>query len=326
VLLVHARAREDAFMDAGHGVRREDVMYNDFVIVGPPGDPAGIQGMKEAIAALQEIASAEAPFVSRGDDSGTHTKEKGIWAAAGIEPAGDWYISAGQGMGAVLTMADEQQAYTLSDRATYLARTLEGTELVILVEGDPILFNPYGVIAVNPDKNPQINNDLANEFIDWLVSLPTQEKIAKFGVAEFGAPLFTPDSTAWREAQGGAEEPAGDVALKITGNVSQEIGWAEEEVRAMETMEAQSTNKQGETSTYTGVLINSLLEMAEPAADATTVVYVADDGYTAEVTLAEVQACEDCIVSFRNQGGFSIVMPDFPGNLQVKGVIEIQVK
>jgi tungstate transport system substrate-binding protein len=202
VLLVHARAREDAFVDAGHGVRREDVMYNDFVIVGPPSDPAGIKGMTDAPAALAAIASAEAPFVSRGDDSGTHTKEKAIWAEAGIEPAGDWYISAGQGMGAVLTMADEQQAYTLSDRATYLARTLEGTDLVILVEGDPILFNPYGVMAVNPDKSPQINNELANRFIDWLISLPTQEKIAEFGVEEFGAPLFTPDSMAWREAHG----------------------------------------------------------------------------------------------------------------------------
>jgi tungstate transport system substrate-binding protein len=326
VLLVHARAREDAFMDAGHGVRREDVMYNDFVIVGPPSDPAGVQGMKKAARALEEIAKAEAPFVSRGDDSGTHTKEKSIWAEAGIEPAGDWYISAGQGMGAVLTMADEQQAYTLSDRATYLARTLEGTELVILVEGDPILFNPYGVIAVNPEKSPQINNELANQFIDWLISLPTQEKIGEFGVAEFGAPLFTPDSTAWREAQGGAEQPAGDVALKITGSVSQEIGWPEEQVRAMETMEAQSTNKQGQAETYTGVSINNLLEMAGPAAGATAVVFVADDGYTAKVTLAEVQGCAGCIVSFRNQGGFSIVMPGFPGNVQVKGVIEIQVK
>jgi len=204
-LLVHARSKEDAFMAAGHGVRREDVMYNDFVIAGPASDPAGIQGMKKATRALEEIAQAKAPFVSRGDDSGTHVKEKEIWKAANIEPAGDWYVSAGQGMGEVLTTADEQLAYTLSDRATYLARTLEGTDLVILVEGDPILFNPYGVMAVNPDKNPQINNTLANQFIDWLVSLPTQAKIAEFGVADFGASLFTPDSTAWREAQGKPE-------------------------------------------------------------------------------------------------------------------------
>jgi tungstate transport system substrate-binding protein len=202
VLLVHARSREDAFMEAGHGVRREDVMYNDFVIVGPEDDPAGIQGLASAADAFAQIAAAEATFVSRGDDSGTHTKEKAIWSEAGIEPAGDWYVSAGQGMGAVLTLADEQQAYTLSDRATYLARTLEGIDLVILVEGDPILFNPYGVIAVNPDKGPQIKLDLANTFIDWLISVPTQEKISEFGVEQFGAPLFTPDSGPWNEAQG----------------------------------------------------------------------------------------------------------------------------
>lgn len=198
VLLVHARAREDAFMEAGHGVRREDVMYNDFVIVGPAEDPAGIAGMDDAAAALEIIAAAEADFVSRGDDSGTHTKEKAIWASAGIEPVGEWYISAGQGMGAVLTMSDELQAYTLTDRATYLARTLEGTKLEIVVEGDPILFNPYGVMAVNPDKGDHIQNDLANQFIDWLISVPTQEMIAEFGVEQFGMPLFTPDSQSWQ--------------------------------------------------------------------------------------------------------------------------------
>jgi tungstate transport system substrate-binding protein len=328
VLLVHARALEDAFMEAGHGSRREDVMYNDFIIVGPATDPAGIAGMKDAAAAFDKIAAAESPFVSRGDNSGTNTKELEIWQAAGIEPSGNWYISAGQGMGAVLTMADEQNAYTLSDRATYLARTLEGTELKILVEGDPILFNPYGVIAVNPNKGPQIQAELANTFIDWLVSLPTQETIAQFGVAEFGAPLFTPDSTAWREAHpapaaGGA--PA-NAALKITGMVDQEIGWTEEEVRAMDTIEAQSTNKAGETSTYTGVPISALLALAGIKSDATTLTFVADDGYTADAALADVQGCADCIVSFRNQGGFSTVLPGFPGSLQVKGVVEIQVK
>lgn len=202
VLLVHARSREDTFMDAGHGVRREDVMYNDFVIVGSQDDPAGIKGMTDAAQAFAQIAETQATFISRGDDSGTHTKEKAIWEAAGIQPEGEWYVSAGQGMGAVLTMADEQQAYTLSDRATYLARTLEGTELVIEVEGDPILFNPYGVIAVNPDKNPEIKANLANQFINWLISVPTQEKIGEFGVEEFGAPLFTPDSQQWRVSQG----------------------------------------------------------------------------------------------------------------------------
>ncbi|MBK8988051.1 MAG: substrate-binding domain-containing protein [Chloroflexi bacterium] len=194
VVLVHARASEDEFMANGHGVRREDVMYNDFVIVGPPDDPAGIGGGQDAAAALAQLAAAQSPFVSRGDDSGTHSKEKAVWAAAGLEPAGDWYISAGQGMGAVLTMADELAAYTLTDRATYLARTLEGTKLVILVEGDPLLFNPYGVIAVNPNKGAHIQTDLANQFIDWLISAPTQELIGQFGVAEFGSPLFVPSA------------------------------------------------------------------------------------------------------------------------------------
>jgi tungstate transport system substrate-binding protein len=203
VLMVHARALEDAFMEAGHGVRREDLMYNDFVILGPPDDPAGIGGTTNAAEAFQKIAETQVPFVSRGDESGTHTKEKAIWAAAGIEPAGAWYISAGQGMGAVLTMADEQRAYTLGDRATYLARTLEGTELVILTEGDPVLFNPYGVISVNPDKGPQIKAELADILIDWLISVPTQETIGEFGVEEFGSPLFTPDSAPWRAAQAG---------------------------------------------------------------------------------------------------------------------------
>jgi hypothetical protein len=269
-------------------------------------------------------------FVSRGDDSGTHTKEKTIWKAAGIEPSGDWYISAGQGMGAVLTMADEQQAYTMSDRATYLARTLEGIDLVILVEGDPILFNPYGVMAVNPDKGDHIQVDLANTFIDWLISIETQEKIGQFGVDEFGAPLFTPDSEPWRTGQPQAEALSGDIpadaALKITGKVENEIGWTEDQVRAMDTIEAESTNKAGETSTYTGVPIVALLELAGLQDGAATLTFVADDGYTAEVKLSEMQACQDCIVSFRNQGGFSTVLPGFPGNVQVKGVAEIQVQ
>ena len=197
VLLVHARAREDEFMAAGHGVRREDVMYNDFVIAGPESDPAGIQGMTSASDALKEIAESQAVFISRGDESGTHTKELAVWKAAGIEPSGDWYVSAGQGMGEVLTMAGEQEAYTLSDRATYLARSKEGLELVVLVEGDEVLFNPYGVIAVNPDKGPHIQADLANQFIDWIISLPAQEKIAQFGMEEFGQSLFIPNSQAW---------------------------------------------------------------------------------------------------------------------------------
>lgn len=197
VLLVHSRAKEDAFMEAGHGVRREDVMYNDFVILGPESDPAGIKGMTSAVDAFKKIAETQSPFLSRGDESGTHTKELGIWKKAEIEPSGDWYQSTGQGMGEVLTMADEQQGYTLSDRATYLARTKEGLNLVLLVEGDKTLFNPYGVIAVDPEKGAFINAELATKFIDWIISVPVQEKIAGFGKEEFGQSLFVPDSAAW---------------------------------------------------------------------------------------------------------------------------------
>jgi tungstate transport system substrate-binding protein len=199
VLLVHAPSKEESFVADGHGVERVPVMHNDFVILGPAEDPAGIAGMERAAATFAQIASAQAEFVSRGDESGTHAKEQAIWAEAGIEPGSDWYLSAGQGMGAVLTLADEQRAYTLSDRGTYLARLAEGLQLEVLVEGDPLLFNPYSAIAVDPEAHPGVNQAAAGQFIDWLTSVETQETISSF--ERFGQPLFTPDSAAWRAAQ-----------------------------------------------------------------------------------------------------------------------------
>jgi tungstate transport system substrate-binding protein len=217
VLLVHARSREDAFVEAGFGVNRQEVMYNDFVLLGPPSDPAGIKGMTDVAAALEKIAAAGSTFISRGDDSGTHTKELGLWKTTTVplvdtpslsdpaktfaRPGGEWYQAVGQGMGATLTMANEQQAYTLSDRATYLARTLEGTDLQIVVEGDSRLFNPYGVIAVNPEKHPGINFAGAQAFIEWITSVETQQLISQFGVDQFGSPLFVSDSAAWNAAK-----------------------------------------------------------------------------------------------------------------------------
>jgi tungstate transport system substrate-binding protein len=198
VLLVHDRAREDAFVAAGHGLIRYDVMYNDFVIVGPSSDPAGISGMTSATDAFTKIADSGATFVSRGDQSGTNSKEMAIWTAADITPEGDWYISAGQGMGAVLTMTDELQAYTLSDRSTYIKRKSAGLGLDVLVEGDPILFNPYGVIPVNPAMHPDINAELGQAFALWIVSLPTQDLIASYKVD--GSQLFTPNSVPYRVA------------------------------------------------------------------------------------------------------------------------------
>ncbi|HEY86102.1 MAG TPA: solute-binding protein [Chloroflexi bacterium] len=217
VILVHARSREDAFVADGYGVNRQDVMYNDFVIVGPSEDPAGVKGITDVAAALTKIAQSQSSFISRGDDSGTHIKEQGLWQAANaslvegasiknsestfVKPEGEWYQSVGQGMGATLTVANEQQAYTISDRATYLARTLEGIDLEILVEGDSRLFNPYGVIAVNPTLHPTVNAAGAEAFIEWLTSVETQKLIAQFGVDKFGTPLFTPDSAAWNAAK-----------------------------------------------------------------------------------------------------------------------------
>jgi len=201
VVLVHARAREDQFVADGYGTARYDVMYNDFILVGPAADPAGIKGMTDAAAAFAQIAETGSSFVSRGDDSGTHSKEKAIWTAAELTPEGDWYVSAGQGMGEVLTMSDEMGAYTLSDRATYVARQATGLTLEILVEGDPILFNPYGVIPVNPQKHPNINAELGQAFAEWITSLETQELIASFKLNDQS--LFTPDSEAWRAAHGG---------------------------------------------------------------------------------------------------------------------------
>ena len=456
VLLVHSRKSEDQFVADGFAKERFDAMYNDFVIVGPKSDPAKIAGMT-AVDALKAIAGAEATFASRGDKSGTNTKELSLWSSAGITPTAEmpWYKAIGQGMGDTLLFSNEQQAYTLSDRGTYLSMQDKLLDLAILVGGqsladntDKKLLNPYGVMAVNPDKNPGVKYDLAMKFIEWILSPEVQAKIGGYGVDKFGQPLFypgTPPSTpapaaaalkmtgpalelSWTEeqlkalgtidvdytgkdgttttytgvlitklleeakapadaaglvliasdaytaavamadiqgcadcivafdpagglrsvlpnlsgkaqvknlievqVQGGAGAPAAggipeNAALRITGKVATPIGWTEEAVRAMETVDVQSTNKDGQTETYTGVLITDLLALAGPASDATTLVFVADDGYTAEVPLADVLACADCIVSFRSKGGFSTVLPGFPGNVQVKGVVEIQVK
>jgi len=195
VVLVHARSAEDQFVEEGYGVNRRDVMYNDFIIIGPTDDPAGVKGMKDAVAALENISAKKTPFVSRGDDSGTHKREKSLWEEAGIEPAapgstGGWYMEAGQGMGATLQIADEKQAYTISDRGTYLAYR-DKIELEILVEGDAErLANPYGIIAVNPAKHPHVNYVYAMALIGWVTSVEGQKIIAEY--KQFGEPLFYP--------------------------------------------------------------------------------------------------------------------------------------
>ncbi|MEE9324222.1 MAG: substrate-binding domain-containing protein [Dehalococcoidia bacterium] len=191
-LLVHAPEKEKTFVDEGYGVNRQYVMYNDFVIIGPEEDPAGIRGLNGAADAFAKIAETGYTFISRGDESGTHTKEKAIWQEAGLTPPEreGWYLSIGQGMGATLTTANEKRAYTLSDRGTYLSRS--NIDLVILMEGDEILFNPYHVMGVSPEMFPNVQDELTNLFIQYLISPETQEMIAEFGVETFGQPLFIP--------------------------------------------------------------------------------------------------------------------------------------
>ena len=189
VVLSHAPELEEVFMKAGFGVNRRDVMYNDFVIVGPPSDPAHLRDADGALNALKRLAAAPAPFISRGDESGTHQKERELWRTAGITPSGPWYVVAGQGMGATLMMAIEQRAYTLVDRGTYLAYK-QRDELPIVVQGDPLLFNPYTIIAVNPARHPHVQYVAAMELIAWLTSPEGQRLIA--GLTQGGEPLFHP--------------------------------------------------------------------------------------------------------------------------------------
>lgn len=191
VVFVHAKASEEAFVAEGFGVERFPVMYNDFVVVGPQGDPAGVAGTADAPAALAKIAEAKAAFASRGDDSGTHKAELALWQVAGVTPEGSWYRETGQGMGATLNIAAEMPAYALTDRGTWIAFENKG-DLEVTVEGDRRLFNQYGVILVNPERHPSVKADDGQAFIDWLVSEGGQEAIAGYQLN--GQQLFFPNA------------------------------------------------------------------------------------------------------------------------------------
>ncbi|MGM0366210.1 MAG: substrate-binding domain-containing protein [Actinomycetota bacterium] len=194
ILLVHSREAEDEFVQQGYGTERKDVMYNDFIIIGPASDPLNIEGL-QAVKALAAISDGQLLFISRGDNSGTHAKEISIWEKAGIDPGGDWYMESGQGMGETLRIANEKQAYTLTDRGTYLAQE-SNLDLVVLVEGDDLLFNPYGVICVNYEKfeSVNINYEGAMAFANFITSSRGQAIIEEFGIDKFGQPLFYPDA------------------------------------------------------------------------------------------------------------------------------------
>ncbi len=194
VVLVHARAREDEFVASGHGTERRDVMFNDFVIVGPAADPAAVRGSTDAAAALARIAGSGAFFASRGDDSGTHTKERSLWKTAGIDPSGasgTWYRETGAGMGATLNTAVAMQAYTLTDRGTWISFRNQ-SDFAVLVEGDPRLHNPYGVMLVSPERHPHVKAAEARTFIDWLTGPEGQAAIGAFRLD--GQRLFFPNA------------------------------------------------------------------------------------------------------------------------------------
>jgi len=218
IIFVHAKQREEEFVAEGYGAYRLGVMHNDFVIIGPASDPAGIKGLTNAVKALRKIATSQATFISRGDDSGTHTKEQQLWQATGLplntetteiikkgkkksvslqhpEGLGKWYVSIGQGMGKTLTFAEEKQAYTMTDRGTYLEYKLgreQGLDLEIFCQGDEKLFNPYGIIPVNPERFPHVQYELADTFANWLVSPKAQALIAQYKIQ--GQQPFFPDA------------------------------------------------------------------------------------------------------------------------------------
>ncbi|MGB7713712.1 MAG: extracellular solute-binding protein [Pseudolabrys sp.] len=195
VVFVHAKSAEEKFLAEGEGVKRYPVMYNDFVLIGPKGDPAGIKGMKDVAKALQVIKDKQADFISRGDRSGTHIAEINLWNGSGIDidmEKGPWYKSVGQGMGAALNTANASNAYVLSDRGTWLSFKNKG-DLQILVEGDKRLFNQYGVMLVNPAKHPNVKKDLGQQFIEWLVSPEGQKAIADYKIN--GEQLFYPNAS-----------------------------------------------------------------------------------------------------------------------------------
>jgi tungstate transport system substrate-binding protein len=194
VVFVHAKSQEEKFLAEGHGVKRHPVMYNDFVVIGPKSDPAGIKGMKDVAKALQTIKSKQAAFISRGDRSGTHSAELKLWKDAGIDidkDKGAWYKSIGQGMGAALNTAGASNAYVLSDRGTWIHFKNKG-DLVVLVEGDKRLFNQYGVMLVNPAKHPNVKKELGQTFVDWVISPEGQKAIAAYKIN--GQQLFFPNA------------------------------------------------------------------------------------------------------------------------------------
>jgi tungstate transport system substrate-binding protein len=301
VLLVHAPEQEAVFVAEGHAARRDDVMYNDFVIVGPAGDPAGVAQASTAKEAFRRVAAAAAPFASRGDKSGTHTKELAIWKSAGVPPGGAgapgaaWYLSVGQGMGETLTFANERRAYALTDRATWVSMQARLRDLRQIFGGasssanpDRDLRNQYGVIPVDPARHPGVNGALALRFADWLVSKPTQLRISAFGRDAAGHSLFYPDSDDYKST--------GEVRV-VVGSQSRTFTLADLRAAKKATLADHEVIgvKKGPLGKYrwTGASLKELLltvdpGLASPSRSGSTIDVVSSDGWTATLTWDEL--------------------------------------
>lgn len=330
VLLVHARAQEDKFVADGHAKARFDVMYNDFIVLGPKNDPAKIAGMPSTTDAFKAIAAAKSAFASRGDKSGTNTKELSLWTAAGIAPTKDlgWYNALGQGMGETLLTSNEKGMYTLADRGTYLSMKDKLPNLIVVLGGnnlaenkDKNLLNPYGVLAVDPGKHPGVNSDMANKFVQWIILPETQKLIGGFGADKFGQPLFYPNAQA-----ANPQAASGDVALTVTGLVEKELKLSADAVKAIGLVKAKLEHPKKGPTDYEGVKLSALLAQAKVKPDAKKIVLIASDGFTAEVAMDAVAKCTDCMMAFGDGGKIHAAMPGMESNSWVKDVVKIEVK
>lgn len=337
VLLVHDRPAEDKFVADKNARERFDVMYNDFIIVGPKNDPAKTNGMKLARDAFKAIMDTQSAFASRGDKSGTHSKELSIWSSLNLTPTKElaWYNALGQGMGDTLLFANEKGAYTLTDRATWLAQQSKLPGLAVLVGGaninqnaDKALFNPYGVLAVSPDKFTNTKFDMATNFVKWMISVDTQKMINTFGVDKFGQQLFYASSAEYLKAlpSSGASSATGSIALTITGALDKEQKLALDALKGMSPVKLNLEHPKSGKADYTGVRLNALLDAAQVKSTATKLVLTASDGFTSEVMLADVRKCVDCLVAFAADGSLITAMPGMTGSAWAKNLVKIEVK
>jgi len=334
VLLVHSPGAEVTFMEGGWGKDRVLIIHNDFIVIGPSSDPAKIKGLAP-VDAFKAIATAGAPFISRGDNSGTNAKELALWKEAKIDPVGTkaaWYTQSGQGMGATLTIASQKSAYTLTDRATFLANQ-SNLQLAILVEKANDLLNVYHVITVNPDKWPNVNYVGATAFLDFMTEPSTQAVIGKFGVDKYGQQLFVPDFGKTDADFGLPLVPtatpasAASGSLAIKGLVDKPLTLSETDLRGMTVATITADQPKVGPQTFIGVRFSVLMAAASVQSAAASMVMTGSDGYSATIDLATLKACTDCMVAFTSTpGSFLSVMPNQPGKVWVKDLITIEFK